>query len=563
MSKNNSFRTAYPVEVRSKCSNIDFLYGPYSSVESACENVPPEIREIGKTVGIVTEGSSSVEEYWWEKGTADNNLVKKSFNVNWGEITGNIEDQKDLYHLFLKDLPQGYRLIPDEVIIEQKDAAYERDRKRGLIKVHDDSDYLIGYCLKNESTIDFFKINVATKQIEHTWEVALFSYGGIHDSYHLNGIYVGNDILLVQPMKDFLHDSFEGIFIDLDENTILSISDFFGISSNISKFELYSFKENTFLISYNDDDNGRVLIGYAEKGKGIVQELLLTEEEKQKLHRYYFLVTSSGITYATVLNVEPRGEIELNFYKVSNLKLEYITTLIKNAWGYDGAPLISEGYDGNLYMAYTFWHDGLSYCDIRFIRIDKNMDIHTTTLVINGYPNPQNYLELIKSFLREQYDNGNTTESIHTDILRNSFFIYEVNYYVSKNKTTGEEIINKVDVSLTFSDQRLMKSLDYGEVVKLTKRENEKGFTTDMCLYSNSSFLLENESNEKIYQLSQASTINQNIYLPIYEIADTKGDIYLAVNTDYDKSFGLLKCKQIEDDDAMFLRKEGKWVRYK
>ena len=56
-----AFNLAKQIDVRSTCSNIDILYGPYNSIEEACTSVPKARRSLGRTLGIITE--RSLEEY--------------------------------------------------------------------------------------------------------------------------------------------------------------------------------------------------------------------------------------------------------------------------------------------------------------------------------------------------------------------------------------------------------------------------------------------------------------------------------------------------------------------
>lgn len=57
-------------------ANLDYLYGPWSSKEEAYSMVPTNFRHIGRTVGIIENGS--VVEYWWKSGIEDTDLKKKS-----------------------------------------------------------------------------------------------------------------------------------------------------------------------------------------------------------------------------------------------------------------------------------------------------------------------------------------------------------------------------------------------------------------------------------------------------------------------------------------------------
>ena len=71
----NSFDLSVNVRNANPSANIDFYYGTYDSIQAACAAVPKVVRMIGKTVGIIQNGS--VEEYWWKSGIEDSDLVLK------------------------------------------------------------------------------------------------------------------------------------------------------------------------------------------------------------------------------------------------------------------------------------------------------------------------------------------------------------------------------------------------------------------------------------------------------------------------------------------------------
>lgn len=74
-----SFKLANRIEIRDKYSNVDQLWGPYESVEQACEAISESRRERGLTVGIIS--NDNLEEYWWKLGTSDNDLVSKTSSI--------------------------------------------------------------------------------------------------------------------------------------------------------------------------------------------------------------------------------------------------------------------------------------------------------------------------------------------------------------------------------------------------------------------------------------------------------------------------------------------------
>ena len=71
--------------------NLDFAYGPYSSVTEAFENVGPEgddIAAVGMTVGIQEDPNGPIVEYWFKEACEEEtDLVKKE-----PDLTGYVQD---------------------------------------------------------------------------------------------------------------------------------------------------------------------------------------------------------------------------------------------------------------------------------------------------------------------------------------------------------------------------------------------------------------------------------------------------------------------------------------
>ena len=68
-------------------SNLDYKYGPYSSLEEAYIALGPgglDKLVLGLTVGIIEDGA--ITEYWFKEGTTLNDLVKKSEGLSAYEI---------------------------------------------------------------------------------------------------------------------------------------------------------------------------------------------------------------------------------------------------------------------------------------------------------------------------------------------------------------------------------------------------------------------------------------------------------------------------------------------
>lgn len=64
------------IRLTKKYANIDSWYGVWNSVNDANSNIPQDIRKPGMTVGILVE-QDAVEEYWYNYGVEDSNLVLK------------------------------------------------------------------------------------------------------------------------------------------------------------------------------------------------------------------------------------------------------------------------------------------------------------------------------------------------------------------------------------------------------------------------------------------------------------------------------------------------------
>jgi hypothetical protein len=75
-------------------TSVDAKFGPYADVATAKSEIGSTLRYKGLTVGILVSGS--VEEYWWESGTTDSDLVAKGGSTTWGSITGTLSSQTDL-----------------------------------------------------------------------------------------------------------------------------------------------------------------------------------------------------------------------------------------------------------------------------------------------------------------------------------------------------------------------------------------------------------------------------------------------------------------------------------
>ena len=94
-----NFKLANRIEVREAVANIDALYGPYNSVQDACEHIPLSRRAIGLTVGIIS--NNTIEEYQWKSGIQDQDLERKIEKINLtinyiGDSTLSLQKDEDV-----------------------------------------------------------------------------------------------------------------------------------------------------------------------------------------------------------------------------------------------------------------------------------------------------------------------------------------------------------------------------------------------------------------------------------------------------------------------------------
>lgn len=98
--------------VNGASANVDYLYGPFESIETACSKVPQSIRSAGRTVGILT--SSGVVEYWWKNGVTDSDLVVKSQSDGGGSLADNLN--------FVEVIPTS----EGNIVIDNKNIPYAK-----------------------------------------------------------------------------------------------------------------------------------------------------------------------------------------------------------------------------------------------------------------------------------------------------------------------------------------------------------------------------------------------------------------------------------------------------
>lgn len=76
-----SFNLVSQVMIQGSSANVDYLYGPYESIDAALAKISSLQRQAGKTIGIITEGK--VEEYWLQPNASGAlEFVKKQEDIN-------------------------------------------------------------------------------------------------------------------------------------------------------------------------------------------------------------------------------------------------------------------------------------------------------------------------------------------------------------------------------------------------------------------------------------------------------------------------------------------------
>lgn len=84
-------------QIQSSQINLDQNYGPYSSIHEAHLALEDnELNKIGVTVGIENKIAQTIEEYWYQGGTNEQNLVKKQSEVDTSNLATKTELQQGL-----------------------------------------------------------------------------------------------------------------------------------------------------------------------------------------------------------------------------------------------------------------------------------------------------------------------------------------------------------------------------------------------------------------------------------------------------------------------------------
>lgn len=85
----STFNLANLIKIVNPSANVDSYYGVWDNTTEAVLNVPIEVRQKGKTVGILD--GSKVVEYWWQEGIQDSDLVPKGAEVDLSAYLTEVE----------------------------------------------------------------------------------------------------------------------------------------------------------------------------------------------------------------------------------------------------------------------------------------------------------------------------------------------------------------------------------------------------------------------------------------------------------------------------------------
>lgn len=188
-----AFNISQPIDVRSKCANIDILYGPYNSIEEACQAILSTRRTIGRTVGIIDNGS--ILEYWWKSGIGDEDLVQKVEQLNLslhliGDSSFTKEEGEPIYGKFMVEGGAGvkramlYQVINGNEVYVQD---YTNVGKGSAYTFNIPNPTMSGvytYRIKVIDSLDNYAItSLNTNYLEYT-----LYYGGISTIYNLTNI---------------------------------------------------------------------------------------------------------------------------------------------------------------------------------------------------------------------------------------------------------------------------------------------------------------------------------------------------------------------------------------
>ena len=285
-----AFNISQQIDVRSKCANIDILYGPYDSIGAACTAIIPARRVIGRTVGIIDNGS--ILEYWWKSGLEDSDLVQKveqlalSLHIV-GESSFTREEGESIYGQFMVEGGAGvkramlYQVINGNEVYVQDYTNIGKGSPYTFNIPNPSMSGVYTYRIKVIDSLDNYAITgLNTNYLEYT-----LYYGGISTIYNLtnlNAIKVknyasvaGQQFQINISVRDntfrvtnvALTDSTDehsgGLSIDLtpyiDPSTTSStyIGNYYYYMPSESTLETFNGKKLSIVVSYMDGETAR------------------------------------------------------------------------------------------------------------------------------------------------------------------------------------------------------------------------------------------------------------------------------------------------------------------
>lgn len=186
-----TFNLTTQIDVRSTCSNIDVLYGPYSSIQEACEVVSYNRRALGRTVGIIDK--NSILEYWWKSGLNDEDLIKKVEELSlslalYGNSEFSAEEGDNIVGQFIVDGSVGvkkailYQIVDNRELFIQEYINIGKKVPFSFTIPSPNSSGVYKYRIKVLDNFD----NYAVTDNGNTYIEYTVSYGSISVNYNLS-----------------------------------------------------------------------------------------------------------------------------------------------------------------------------------------------------------------------------------------------------------------------------------------------------------------------------------------------------------------------------------------
>lgn len=455
-----AFNISQQIDIRSKCANIDVLYGPYNSIEEACSIVVPTRRMIGRTVGIIYNGS--ITEYWWKSGIEDEDLVQKNEQLTLslhliGDSVLNKEEGETIYGRFMVDGGAGikravlYQVVNDNEIYIQEYGNIGKGSAYTFMIPNPSMSGVYVYHIKVIDTLDNFAITGENlNYIEYT-----LNYGGISTVYNLiqiNAITVKNYTsvaeLPFQINMSVRDDTFRisGVYLtdstdEFSKGLKVALTPY---RDSITQSDTY-LGNNTYYIPTSDvleDFNGQqcsIVIDYMENDTNMekVQDLfklldigtleIIPEYEGGNyyatLPSYYTFKLQSGVENLSIV-MTPGEESDFTFEKTTILSYRrFSLRIIPNDIVKNNAQIV---------INYRYSYNNVEYSG-RFVRIIGNIlelpeqsyfepDVATSTSMIKLINSDSNdYTDIDDGQYYKVISTNITTEQLSSSFLLDTY----------------------------------------------------------------------------------------------------------------------------------------------